>query len=109
MKNGRVCLNVTYVEGHAEPASSYILFICSTTGINMYNGTIDQTENCMKVDPHPSYDILVTDADAAEQVINDAVAPVTITGVVVPNFTATASATQNTVSSSNIGEPVIIT
>ena len=94
-----MCLDVTYVLGHAEPARSFILFICNTTGNDMYNGTINETANCIEVDPHPSYNILVTDndPDAVEQVINSAVAPVTIMGVVVPNFTAT-------VSSSNTGE-----
>ena len=74
-----MCLDVTYVEGHAEPASSYIVFICSTTGSNVHSGTINQTENCMKVDPNPSYTIIVTDNDDdAEEVIISSVAPVTI-------------------------------
>ena len=32
IENERVCLSVEYVEGHVEPASSFILFRCSTTG-----------------------------------------------------------------------------
>ena len=28
IENGRVCLSVEYVEGHVEPASSFILFRC---------------------------------------------------------------------------------
>ena len=32
VENRRVCLSVEYVEGHVEPASSFILFRCSTTG-----------------------------------------------------------------------------
>ena len=32
IENGRVCLSVQYVEGHVEPASSFILFRCTTTG-----------------------------------------------------------------------------
>ena len=39
IENGRVCLSVEYVEGHVEPASSFILFRCSTTGTE-HNGTI---------------------------------------------------------------------
>lgn len=98
-----MCLVVTYVEGHVQPARSFILFRCSTTGTNMHNGTIDQNVNCMEVDPHPSYNIIVTDNDDdAEEVINGvngATAPVIIIGVSVP-----ASAT---LSSSNTGELII--
>ena len=50
IENGRVCLSVEYVEGHVEPASSFILFSCSTTGTE-HNGTIDQTAGCIEVDP----------------------------------------------------------
>ena len=63
IENGRVCLSVEYVEGHVEPASSFILFRCSTTGIE-HNGTIDQTTGCIEVDPHSSYTIIVTDNDS---------------------------------------------
>ena len=98
IENGRVCLSVEYVEGHVEPASSFILFRCSTTGTD-HNGTIDQTAGCIEVDPNPSYTIIVTDADAKEDI--NVVAPVTITGVSIP---ATTSSTQITVSSSNTGQ-----
>ena len=94
-----MCLSVEYVEGHVEPASSFILFRCSTTGTE-HNGTIDQTIGCIEVDPNPSYTIIATDADAVEDV--NVVAPVTITGVSVPDFIT--SVTQNTVSSSNTGQ-----
>ena len=91
MKNGRVCLDVTYVEGHVQPASSYILFRCSTTGSNVHNGTINQTANCMKVDPNPSYTIIVTDDDADAEEVISSVAPVTILGVAVPEYTVILS------------------
>ena len=96
-----MCLSVEYVEGHVEPASSFILFRCSSTGTE-HNGTIHQTAGCIEVDPHLSYTIIATDNDPdAEEDIN-VVAPVTITGVSVPGFIITA--TQNTASSSNTGE-----
>ena len=53
----------------------------------------------MEVDPNPSYNIIVTDADAVED-INE-VAPVTITGVSVPSFVNIASSTDITESSTN--------
>ena len=86
-----MCLDVTYVEGHAEPARSFILFICSTTGSNMHNGTINQIANCMKVDPNPSYTIIVTDNDDDAEEVISSVAPVTILGVVVPEYTVILS------------------
>ena len=101
IENRRVCLSAEYVEGHVEPASSFILFRCSMTGTE-HNGTIDQTAGCIAVDPNPSYTIIVTDADAEEDI--NVVAPVTITGVSVPDVTTTTSSTQNTVSSSNTGQ-----
>ena len=102
VENGRVCLSVEYVEGHVEPASSFILFRCSSTGTE-HNGTIHQTAGCIEVDPNPSYTIIATDADAEEDI--NVVAPVTITEVSVPDFTT--SVTQNTVSSSNTSEYLI--
>ena len=107
MKTGEVCLSVEYVEGHVEPASSFIFFRCNTTGTD-HNGTINHTSGCLEVDPHESYTILATDndTDAVEKI--NVVAPVTILGVFVPNFTSIASSIQNTVSSSITGELIII-
>ena len=100
-ENGRVCLSVEYVEGHVEPASSFILFRCNSIPAE-HHGTIDQTAVCIEVDPNPSYTIIVTDADAEEDI--NVVAAVTITGVSVPDVTTTTSSTQNTVSSSITGQ-----
>ena len=95
---GRVCFNVTYVEGHVRPARSFSLFQSST---NVHNGTIDQADKCVEVAPHPSYTIKITDEDAKDEI--DTVAPVTILGVAVPGH---VSSTQNAVSS-NTGELVV--
>ena len=97
--NGRVCFNITYVKGHALPASAFILFRCTTNGTDMSEKTIIGISDCMEVDPHPSYTIIVTDADAEEDI--NVVAPVTITNVSVPSFTIVASSTYFTVSSTN--------
>ena len=98
---GRVCFDVTYVEGHVRPARSFSLFQCSTNGSNMHDGMIDQDNKCIKVAPHPSYTIKITDEDAKDEV--DTVAPVTIFGVAVSEH---VSSTQNALSS-NTGELVV--
>ena len=80
---------------------SFILFRCSSTG-NEHNGTIHETAGCIEVDPNPSYTIIAT--DAVEDI--NVVAPVTITGVSVPDFTTSVTQT-HTVSPSNTSEYLI--
>ena len=80
---GRVCLNVTYVEGHELPAECYIVFRCSTIGHDMYHATIQGPSMCIpNVPAHTSYTIIATDGDAVDEIISTA--PVTILGVAVP-------------------------
>ena len=87
---GRVCLNVTYVEGHELPVGCYIVFRCSTTGHDIYHATIRGSSMCIpNVPAHPSYTIIATDGDAVDEI--NTTAPVTILGVVVPEYTVILS------------------
>ena len=91
---GRVCLNITYVEGHELPAECYIVFrtTCSTTGQNMYHASIQGSSMCiLNVPAHPSYTIIATDGDAVDEI--NTTAPVTILGVAVHEYTAIVSTT----------------
>ena len=85
-----MCLNVTYVEGHELPAECYIVLRCSTTGHDMYHATIQGSSMCIpNVPAHPSYTIIATDGDAIDEI--NTTAPVTILGVVVPEYTVILS------------------
>ena len=87
---GRVCLNVTYVEGHELPAECYIVFRCSTIGHDMYHATIQGPSMCIpNVPAHTSYTIIATDGDAVDEI--NTTAPVTILGVAVPEYTVILS------------------
>ena len=80
----QVCLNIYYVNGH-ESDKSYVVFKCSITGNSMHNATITGKLGCIAVDPHPSYDILITDKDAEENILS--IPAFIIPGVFVPNDT----------------------
>ena len=87
---GRVCLNVTYVEGHELQAECYIVFRCSTTGHDIYHATIQGSSMCIpNVPAHPSYTIIATDGDAVDEI--NTTAPVTTLGVAVPEYTVILS------------------
>ena len=86
----QVCLNISYVNGH-ESDKSYVVFKCSITGKSMHNDTITGKSGCINVDPHPSYDILVTDKDAEEEIFS--IPAFIITGVFVPNDTQNLTTT----------------
>ena len=91
---GRVCLNITYVEGHELPAECYVVFrsTCSTTDLNIYNATIQGSSMCiLNVPAHPSYTIIATDGDAVDEI--NTTAPVTILGIVAHEYTAILSST----------------
>ena len=87
--NGQVCLDIKYVEGHEPNPKSAVAFRCSITGSYMHNATILGSLGCITVDPHPSYDILITDEDAKDEI--HTIAAVTILGVSVPNITTTTA------------------
>ena len=87
--NGQVCLDIKYVEGHEPNPKSSVAFRCTMTGSYMHNATIDGRSDCITVDPHPAYDVLITDEDAEEEI--DTTAAVTIPGVFVPNITTTTT------------------
>ena len=86
----QVCLNIYYVNGH-QSNKSFVVFKCSTTGNDMHNDTITGESGCIDVDPHPSYDILITDKDAEEEILTTPA--FIITGVFVPNDTQYLSTT----------------
>ena len=87
-----MCLNVQYVEGHELPAECYVVFRYSSTGHDMYNTTIQELSMCiLNVPPHPSYTIIATDGDAVDEI--NTIAPVTILGVAVPEYTVILSST----------------
>lgn len=90
----QVCLDIYYVNGH-ESDKSYVVFKCSITGKSMHNDTITGESGCIDVDPHSSYDILITDKDAEEEIFS--IPAIIIPGVSVPNdiqlLTATISIT----------------
>ena len=88
--NGQVCLDIDYVEGHETDPKSSVAFRCfKAEGSCMHNATINGSSGCITVDPHPAYDILITDKDAEEEI--DTIAAVTIPGVFVPNITTTTT------------------
>ena len=90
--DGRVCLIVQYVEGHEPNPHCYVVFRSTLTGHDMYNATIQGSSMCiLNVPSHPSYTIIATDGDAVDE-INTTV-PVTILGVVVPEYTIILSST----------------
>ena len=89
--NGQVCLDIKYVRGHEPDPRSSVAFWCSITRSYVHNATILGSSGCITVDPHPAYDILITDEDAKDEI--DKIAAVTITGVFVPNTTTTPSVT----------------
>ena len=55
----------------------------------MHNATILGSSGCITVDPHPAYDILITDEDAEDEIYT--IAAFTIPGVFVPNITTTTT------------------
>ena len=73
------------------PAECYIVFRCSTTGHDMYHATMYKGSSmCIpNVPAHPSYTIIATDGDAVDEI--NTTAPVTILGVVVPEYTVMQS------------------
>ena len=92
--NGQVCLDIKYVEGHEPNPESSVAFRCSITGTYMHNAKILGSSGCITVDPHPAYDILITDEDAEDKIYTTAA--VTITGVFVPNITTTTPSVTHT-------------
>ena len=62
----------------------------AVTGHDMYHATIQGSSMCIpNVPAHPSYTIIATDGDAVDEI--NTTAPVTILGVVVPEYTVMQS------------------
>ena len=89
--DGRVCLIVQYVEGHEPNTHCYVVFRSTLTGHDiLYNATIQGSSMCiLNVPAHPSYTIIATDGDAVDEI--NTIAPVTILGVAVPEYTGILS------------------
>ena len=87
--NGQVCLDIKYVKGHEPDPESSVTFWCSITGSYLHNATINGSSGCIIVDPHSTYDILITDEDAEDEIYS--IAAVTIPGVSVPGITTTTT------------------
>ena len=101
-----MCLDIKYVEGHEPDPESSVAFWCSTTKACMHNAIILGSSGCITdVDPHPAYDILITDEDAEDEI--HTTAAVTITGVFVPNTTTTTFTTPS-VSSTGLLRAILL-
>ena len=81
---GRVCLNIKYVSGGIKQC--FVQINCTSEARYLRSKTINGTEDCIDVQPHPSYVFRVTDSDKNAEKIIDTRAPVTLT-VSVPSST----------------------
>ena len=80
---GRVCLNVDFVDGYETPAEIFILFKSNKS--NFFKRLNETSTMCVQnVPPNSTYDIFAIDGDAKDQI--DTAAAVNITGVFVPYY-----------------------